>query len=69
MFLTTVASKQFLPNCLLMRLQVEHVKAACLPDKLNYPMLEEYDFRCPFACHYMGALFPRGSHPIREYVT
>jgi len=25
--------------------QVEHVKAACLPDKLNYPMLEEYDFR------------------------
>lgn len=37
---------------------MEHVKAACLPDKLNYPMLEEYDFRCPFACHYMGALYP-----------
>ena len=26
-------------------LQVEHVKARCLPGGLNYPMLEEYDFR------------------------
>lgn len=26
-------------------LQVEHVKQRCLPDGLNYPMLEEYDFR------------------------
>lgn len=25
--------------------QVEHVKAASLPGRLNYPMLEEYDFR------------------------
>ncbi len=25
--------------------QVEHVKARCLPGGLNYPMLEEYDFR------------------------
>ncbi|CAD7703650.1 unnamed protein product, partial [Ostreobium quekettii] len=25
--------------------QVEHVKRRCLPDGLNYPMLEEYDFR------------------------
>lgn len=25
--------------------QVEHVKARCLPGQLNYPMLEEYDFR------------------------
>ena len=25
--------------------QVEHVKQRCLPDGLNYPMLEEYDFR------------------------
>lgn len=25
--------------------QVERVKQECLPDKLNYPMLEEYDFR------------------------
>jgi DNA excision repair protein ERCC-3 len=24
---------------------VEHVKARCLPGGLNYPMLEEYDFR------------------------
>ncbi len=28
-----------------MCLQVEHVKARCLPGGLNYPMLEEYDFR------------------------
>ena len=27
------------------RAQVEHVKARCLPGGLNYPMLEEYDFR------------------------
>ena len=26
-------------------LQVEHVKARCLPGGLNYPMLEEYNFR------------------------
>ncbi len=26
-------------------MQVEHVKARCLPGGLNYPMLEEYDFR------------------------
>lgn len=26
-------------------LQVEHVKQRCLPGGLNYPMLEEYDFR------------------------
>jgi hypothetical protein len=26
-------------------LQVEHVKARCLPGGLNYPMLEEYDFK------------------------
>lgn len=25
--------------------QVEHVKARCLPGGLNYPMLEEYDFK------------------------
>ncbi len=25
--------------------QVEHVKQRCLPGGLNYPMLEEYDFR------------------------
>lgn len=25
--------------------QVEHVKQRCLPNALNYPMLEEYDFR------------------------
>lgn len=25
--------------------QVEHVKARCLPGGLNFPMLEEYDFR------------------------
>jgi len=25
--------------------QVEHVKERCLPGGLNYPMLEEYDFR------------------------
>ena len=24
---------------------MEHVKQRCLPDGLNYPMLEEYDFR------------------------
>ena len=28
-----------------MGLQVEHVKERCLPGGLNYPMLEEYDFR------------------------
>ena len=28
-----------------MSAQVEHVKARCLPGGLNYPMLEEYDFR------------------------
>ena len=28
-----------------MHAQVEHVKARCLPGGLNYPMLEEYDFR------------------------
>ncbi len=26
-------------------IQVEHVKQRCLPGGLNYPMLEEYDFR------------------------
>ena len=26
-------------------MQVEHVKQRCLPGGLNYPMLEEYDFR------------------------
>lgn len=26
-------------------LQVENVKQRCLPNALNYPMLEEYDFR------------------------
>jgi len=26
-------------------MQVEHVKQRCLPNALNYPMLEEYDFR------------------------
>ena len=25
--------------------QVEHVKARCLPGGLNFPMLEEYDFK------------------------
>lgn len=25
--------------------QVENVKQRCLPNELNYPMLEEYDFR------------------------
>ena len=25
--------------------QVEHVKARCLPGGLNFPMVEEYDFR------------------------
>lgn len=25
--------------------QVEKVKERCLPNALNYPMLEEYDFR------------------------
>ena len=25
--------------------QVENVKQRCLPNALNYPMLEEYDFR------------------------
>lgn len=29
----------------LLRMQVEHVKQRCLPGGLNYPMLEEYDFR------------------------
>ena len=29
------------PGCL----QAERVKKACLPENLNYPMLEEYDFR------------------------
>lgn len=24
---------------------MEHVKQRCLPNALNYPMLEEYDFR------------------------
>ena len=28
-----------------MTVQVEHVKARCLPGGLNYPMLEEYDFK------------------------
>lgn len=28
-----------------MSVQVEHVKQRCLPGGLNYPMLEEYDFR------------------------
>ena len=28
-----------------MDMQVEHVKQRCLPGGLNYPMLEEYDFR------------------------
>jgi hypothetical protein len=27
------------------RVQVENVKQRCLPNALNYPMLEEYDFR------------------------
>jgi DNA excision repair protein ERCC-3 len=31
--------------CMLRVAQVEHVKARCLPGGLNYPMLEEYDFR------------------------
>lgn len=26
-------------------MQVENVKQRCLPNALNYPMLEEYDFR------------------------
>lgn len=26
-------------------MQVEHVKKRCLPGGLDYPMLEEYDFR------------------------
>ena len=26
-------------------LQVEHVKQRCLPGGLNYPMLEEYDYK------------------------
>ena len=29
----------------LLHMQVEHVKQRCLPGGLNYPMLEEYDFR------------------------
>ena len=28
-----------------LHMQVEHVKQRCLPGGLNYPMLEEYDFR------------------------
>jgi hypothetical protein len=28
-----------------LNIQVEHVKQRCLPNALNYPMLEEYDFR------------------------
>jgi len=31
-------------------LQVEKVKERCLPDALNYPMLEEYDFKHWFIC-------------------
>lgn len=26
-------------------MQVEEVKKRCMPEELNYPMLEEYDFR------------------------
>lgn len=29
----------------LIYIQVENVKQRCLPNALNYPMLEEYDFR------------------------
>lgn len=32
------------PGCTAV-VQVEHVKQRCLPGGLNYPMLEEYDFR------------------------
>lgn len=31
--------------CCLSIWQVENVKQRCLPNALNYPMLEEYDFR------------------------
>ena len=30
---------------MLQQTQVERVKERCLPDALNYPMLEEYDFK------------------------
>lgn len=33
------------PSTQMPSLQVEHVKARCLPGGLNYPMLEEYNFR------------------------
>lgn len=33
------------PPALYCALQVERVKERCLPDALNYPMLEEYDFK------------------------
>lgn len=31
--------------------QVENVKQRCLPNALNYPMLEEYDFRNDTVCN------------------
>ena len=34
-----------LPSVWLPHMQVEHVKQRLLPGGLNYPMLEEYDFR------------------------
>lgn len=30
---------------IVLSMQVEHVKQRCLPNALNYPMLEEYNFR------------------------
>ena len=33
------------PSCCSACVQVERVKERCLPDALNYPMLEEYDFK------------------------
>jgi hypothetical protein len=32
-------------NILYHLMQVENVKQRCLPNALNFPMLEEYDFR------------------------
>lgn len=32
-------------NTLIHHVQVENVKQRCLPNALNFPMLEEYDFR------------------------
>lgn len=36
------------PRCTPHSAQVEKVKERCLPDALNYPMLEEYDFKVRF---------------------